>query len=96
MSYFHDAKFEGNNLIAGQTGCGKTTFVQGLTKNKMFGSMKEVYWLSKISLAKDIQENIHDCFDIEVGFKYPKHLEEYDNLLDFFKDVKIKVVIMII
>ena len=33
-SYFYDAKFEGNILIAGQTGCGKTTFVQSLAKKK--------------------------------------------------------------
>ena len=48
VGYFYDAKFEGNILNVGQTGYGKTTFVQNLAKNKMLGSIKEVYWLSKI------------------------------------------------
>ena len=42
MSYFYDAKFEGNILIVGQTGCEKTTFVQSLANNNMFRNMKEV------------------------------------------------------
>ena len=90
MSYFYDAKFEGNILIVGQTGCGKTTFVQNLEKNKMFGNIKEVYWLSKISLSKDRENNISDCFDVEVNFKYPKNLEEFNELLDFFQRRKEK------
>ena len=69
----------------GQTGCGKTTFVQILSKNKMFGNIKRVYWLSKISLSKDRENNISDCFDVEVNFKYPKNLEEFNELLDFFQ-----------
>ena len=40
IGYFYDGKFEGNILIVGQTGCGKTTFVQNLAKSKMFGSIK--------------------------------------------------------
>ena len=28
MKYTYDGKFEGNILIVGRTGCGKTTFVQ--------------------------------------------------------------------
>ena len=75
MSYLYDAKFEGNILIIGQTGCGKTTFVQSLAKNKMFGNIKEVFWLSKISLSKGRENNVSDCFDVEVNFKYPKNLE---------------------
>ena len=31
----------------------KTTFVQNLAPNKMFGYMKQVYWLSKKYLSKD-------------------------------------------
>ena len=34
MNYIYNAKFEGNILIVGRTGCGKTTFVQNLDKNK--------------------------------------------------------------
>ena len=47
MNYSWDAKFEGNILVVGRTGCGKTTFVQNLRKNKMFGEIKQVTWLSK-------------------------------------------------
>ena len=53
----------------------------------MFGNIKEVYWLSKISLSKDRENNISDCFDVE-NFKCPKTLEEFDELLDFFQKQK--------
>lgn len=42
IGYFYDAKFEGNILIDGQMSCRKTTFVQNLAENKMFGGIKEV------------------------------------------------------
>ena len=33
IEYSYDGKFEGNILIVGRTGCGKTTFFQNLAKN---------------------------------------------------------------
>ena len=33
LNYTYDTKFEGNILVVGRTGCGKTTFVQNLEKN---------------------------------------------------------------
>ena len=66
IKYTHDGKCEGNILIVGRTGCGKTTFVQNLGKNKMFEDVKEVYWVSKIELSKDREENIRDCFIIKL------------------------------
>ena len=36
--YIYDGKFEGNVLIVGRTGCGKTAFIQKLGQNKMFGN----------------------------------------------------------
>lgn len=57
----------------------------------MFGNMKEVYWLSKISLIKDREENINDCSDIEVNFKYQTNSEKFGNLLDFFQRRKDKI-----
>ena len=35
--YPYNGKFDGNILIVGWTSCGKTTFIQKLGKNKMFG-----------------------------------------------------------
>ena len=39
-------------------------------------------------LSKDRKENIGDCLDVHVNFKYPKNLEEFDTLLDFFQRKK--------
>ena len=68
--YTYDAKLEGNILVVGRTGWGKTTFVQNLGKNKMFGEIKEVTWISKISLSRESEKNISDCFtDEHIDFK---------------------------
>ena len=61
MKYTYDGKFEGNILIVGRTGCRKTTFAQNMRKNKIFGDMKKIYWISKIELSKDREENIRNC-----------------------------------
>ena len=38
----YDGKWEGNILIIGRTWCRKTTFVQNLAKNKLFGDKKGI------------------------------------------------------
>ena len=59
--YSYNGKFEGNILIIGRTGCGKTTFIQNLGKNKMFGNeFVEVFWVSKIILNKEREDFIRD------------------------------------
>ena len=40
-----------------------------LAKSKMFGRIKEAYWLSKIFLLRDREENMSGCIDIQVDFK---------------------------
>ena len=88
VKYSLDAKFEGNILVAGRTGCGKTTLVQNLGK-KMFGEIKEVIWLSKIPLSKDRENNIRECFvDKEMDFKYTNNIDEFDGLLEYFQRQK--------
>ena len=70
----------------GRTVRGKTTFVQNLGKNKLFGNVKEVYWISKIELSKDREENIRDCFtDQVVKFEYPNNVEEFNDLLEMYR-----------
>ena len=51
--YSYDEKFEGNVLIVDQTGCGKTTFIQNIAKNNLFGELKEIFWISKIPLSME-------------------------------------------
>ena len=78
MNYSFDAKFEGKYLVVGRTGCGKTNFVQNLGKNKMFGEIKEVAWLLKITLSKEREKNVRSCFvDEQTDFRYPNTLEDF-------------------
>ena len=89
MDFSYLAKVEGNFLVVGTTGCGNTTFVLNLGKNKIFGEIKEVVWVSKIPLSKDRENNIRDCFvDEEMDFKYRKNINEFDYLLEYFQREK--------
>ena len=86
MNYNYDVKFEENILIVGRIGCGKTTFVQNLGKNKMFGEIKEVIWVSKMPLSKDRESNLRGCFvDEEMDFKYQNNIDEFDDWFDYFQ-----------
>lgn len=58
VNYAYDAKFKENILVVGRTGCGKTTFVQNLQKNHIFGKLKEVIWVWKISFSRDREFNV--------------------------------------
>ena len=53
-NFQYDATFSDNILVLGQTGCGKTSFVQSLGRNKIFGSdLLSMDWVSKINLSKN-------------------------------------------
>ena len=73
-------------MVVGRTGCGKTTFIQNLGRNKMFGrDIHTVFWISKIVLSKETEENIRESFaDQTVKFTYPKNLDEFNYLINFF------------
>ena len=82
VNYMYDSKFNENTLIVGQTGCNKTTFIQNLAKNKIFAKLKEIFWLSKIILSQDREQDISSCFDLKVNFKYPQTLIDFNMELD--------------
>ena len=82
VNYMYDGKFNENTLIVGQTGCNKTTFIKNLAKNKIFAKLKEIFWLSKIILSQDRQQDISSCFDLKVNFKYPQTLNDFNMELD--------------
>ena len=55
----------------------------------MFGEIKEVTWLSKISLSKERENNIRSCFvDEQIDFKYTNNIETLKNYLNFFREKK--------
>ena len=63
IKYTFDGKFEGNIMIVGRTKCGKTTFVQNLGNNKLFGGIFTVFWTSKISLSEEREKKIRESFE---------------------------------
>ena len=40
----YDRQFQGNILVVGKTGCGKTYFLQKLALNKFFGELVKAEW----------------------------------------------------
>ena len=86
VDYTYNGKFEGNIVVVRRTGCRKTTFAQNLGKNKLFGDIKEVYWISKIELSAETEDGIKDCFkDQIVNFKYPSSVEDFNDMLEICK-----------
>ena len=82
-----DARSVGNILVVGQTGCGKTTFVQNLVLNRIFGEIKTVDWVSKIKLSKGREDDLRRTFSYaSVEFHYPEDLGEFDTLLETFRN----------
>ena len=84
--YTLDGRFTDNILVLGQTGCGKTTFLQNLARNKMFNRLKSVNWISEITLTKNREEQISLCFkNTKVNFSYQNYLNEFDALIENFQ-----------
>ena len=78
-------------MVVGRTGCGKTTFIQNLGRNRMFGSnIYLVYWVSKIKLSAEREHFIRESFPEQtVKFTYPNNLDEFNYLIDFFMSQKV-------
>ena len=77
VNYTYDSNFNVNVVIVGQTGCRETTFIQNLAK-KMFGNLKDIFWLSKKVFSRDREQNISSYFDVKVNFKYLQTLDEFN------------------
>ena len=88
--YVYDGQFNGNILVVGTAGCGKTTFIEKLGRNKLFGSqIKNVFWVTKIVLSSEREEIIRKSFvDQEVHFSYPCDLDDFSYLIENFTQEK--------
>ena len=88
--YSYDGQFVGNIIVVGRIGCGKTTFIEKIGKNKLFGSqIKHVFWISKIALSPEREEIIRESFvDQEVDFSYLYDIEDFNYLIQNFTQKK--------
>ena len=83
MSYIFNGKFEGNILVVGRTGCGKTGFVQNLAVNKFFGELAKAEWVSYIKLGKQREAELQSCFDTSSIFI----IQQTKNSLNIFWNI---------
>ena len=84
--YTLDGRFTDNILVPGPTGCGKTTYLQHLARNKMFNRLKSVDWISKITLTKNREEQISSCFkNTKVNFRYQNDLNGIENYIHSYR-----------
>ena len=76
--------------MVARTGCGKTTFIQQLGKDKIFGQeIKDVFWVSKTFLPKDREDVIRESFqDQHVDFSCLQDLDDFNYLLGHFTENK--------
>ena len=88
--YSYDGQFVGNIIVVDRIGCGKTTFIEKIGKNKLFGSqIKHVFWISKIVLSPEREEIIRESFvDQEVDFSYLYDIEDFNYLIQNFTQKK--------
>ena len=88
-NFMYDGAFNGNMLVVGQTRCGKISFVQKLGKNRMFGSIESVDWISKIELSTAKEHQIRQSFSYaSVELHYPNDVGEFETILELLKDNK--------
>ena len=86
-NFQYDATFSNNILVLGQTGCEKTSFVQSLGKNQIFGSdLLSVNWVFKINLLNNTEDEIRQCFSYtKAELHYPNHVEELNLIIETFQ-----------
>ena len=85
MGIKYDETFSYNILVVGQqTGCGKTSFVQSLGKNKIFGNgLLSFDWISKTTLTKNREEEIKKYFEYtHIEFQYPDDADDFNLLIE--------------
>ena len=72
----YDGKISGNILVLGSMAGGKTTFVQELACNSMFGKLEGIHWILQVGLSKQREAEIDLYFETKVEFYHPQ--DEYD------------------
>ena len=83
----YDGTLSGNILVLGSSGSGKTSLVQEIACNSMFGKLEGVYWVSGINLSKKREGEIESCFEAKVDFYYPTDEYELSKAFSDFENI---------
>lgn len=54
-------------------------------KNNLLGELKQIFWLSKISLSVEKEKNISICFQKQLQLKYPRTDDDSNMEVKFFQ-----------
>lgn len=71
--------------MVGRTGCRKTSFVQWIAVNNLFGELEKVECVSEIKLFASREAQIQSCFNSPVAFHYLTIVNELDEFTSEFK-----------
>ena len=85
MSDIYSGQFNGNILLVGRTGCGKTTFLEKLAINKFLGDIIKTEWVSGIEIDTSREAEIQSCFNKETEVHVATEKDELDALIDNLK-----------
>ena len=80
-----NGQFNGNILVVGRTGCGKTTFLEKLAINKFFVEIVKTEWISRFEIDSVREAEIQSCFDNKTNVHVATEKDELDSLIDAFK-----------
>ena len=81
----YNGQFNGNILVVGRTGCGKTTFLEKLAINKFFGNIIKTEWVSGIEIDTSREGEIQSCFSNPTQVHIATEKDDLDALLELFK-----------
>ena len=84
MSSIYDGQFYGSILVVGRTGCGKTTFLEKLGLNNLFGDIIKTEWISGIDIDKKREAKIQSYFSNETEVHVAKERNELDYFVEIF------------
>ena len=85
MTSTYNEQFRGNILVAGRTGCGKTTFLEKLGLNNFFRNIIKTGWISGIDIDKKREAEIQSYFSNETEVHVAKEPDELDSLIETLK-----------
>ena len=78
----YDRQFQGNILVVGKTGCGKTYFLQKLALNKFFGKLVKPEWVTGIKIGDQREAEMQACFSNKVEFHHAADPDELKELIE--------------